>query len=61
MHVECLQYMFHSQSSFLVEQVTVLGGLLCWVVDAYVNVYIQMCQLEQADEVSTQYVVVSNL
>lgn len=53
--------MFHCQPSFLVEQVTDLGGLLCWVVYAYVNVYIQMCQLEQADEVSTQYVFVSNL
>lgn len=53
--------MFHCQPSFLVEQVTDLGGLLCWVVYAYVNVYIQMCQLEQADEASTQYVVVSNL
>lgn len=47
-----MEYIFHFQSSFLMEQITDLGGLY-W--DVYVYVRIQMYNIEQAGEVSIQY------
>lgn len=47
-----MEYIFHFQSTFLMEQITDLGGLY-W--DVYEYVRIQMYNIEQAGEVSIQY------